>query len=150
MATDRIRKAVSSTARDHFKTVAKTFSGKGHTLTTDEPEEFGGADLGPTPLETFLSALGSCKTMTARMYADRKGWPLDEAVCSVEMQRRVPAAGGSTQVPHLDVSIEFRGDLTDEQRQRLYEIANRCPVQSIVTGECVLTSTLAGEQAHNT
>ena len=142
MAQDRIRKAVVSTGRDHFKTVARTFAGGGHTLTTDEPEDFGGKDLGPTPLEMFLASIGSCKTMTARMYADRKGWALDEVVCTVEVDYRVREGGGATKIPHLDITIEFKGELTEEQRDRLYEIANRCPVQRIVTEECVVASRL--------
>ncbi len=149
MAQDRIRKAAVSTGRDHFRTVARTFAGKGHTLTTDEPEAFGGKDLGPTPLEMFLASIGSCKTMTVRMYADRKGWPLEEAVCTVEADYRVREGGGPTKIPHIDITIEFKGDLTDEQRQRLYEIADRCPVQRIVTGECVVSSTLGRNTAES-
>lgn len=145
MAQDPIRKAVVTTGRTPYKTIAQTAGGAGHTIVCDEPESLGGADHGPTPLETFLAALGGCKTMTARLYADRKEWPLEEAVCTVEQQVRLVEGGGPTKVPHLDIKMEFVGDLTDEQRGRLLDIAERCPVQRMVTGECVVTTSLAQE-----
>jgi putative redox protein len=98
-----------------------------HTLVADEPVADGGEDAGPAPHEWILAALGACTSMTTRMYAVRKGWPL----VSVE----VSVAGD-----HVDGAfvltrhISFTGDLTDEQRVRLLDIANKCPVHRSLSG----------------
>lgn len=145
MAEEVIRRAVVSTGRTPYKTVARTEGGGGHEVVCDEPEQFHGADLGPTPLELFLAALGGCKTMTVRLYADRKEWPLEEAICTVQQQMREVEGGGPVKVPHIDIAMELVGDLTEEQRQKLLDIAERCPVQKMVTGECILQTKLVQE-----
>jgi putative redox protein len=102
-----------------------------HTLTADEPGALGGRDAGPSPYELLLAAVGSCKAITVRMYADRKGWPLDAVHVTVSHHR--PEGRNGPEL--LRASLRFEGELTDEQRRRLLEIAEKCPVQRTVTGE---------------
>ncbi len=103
-----------------------------HGLLADEPERVGGGDRGPTPYDLLLAALGACTAMTLRMYADRKGWPM-EAV-DVELEHRREHArdcddcGAGARVDVIERRLAVRGDLDEAQRSRLVEIANRCPV----------------------
>lgn len=104
-----------------------------HVLLADEPEDAGGADAGPNPYELLLAALGACAGITVQMYADRKQWPL-EGVNIVLSWARVHAedcAECDTEVRMVDgieMEVSFSGDLSEEQRLRLMEIANKCPV----------------------
>lgn len=132
--------------RDRFGT---TVEARTHTFQLDEPRDVGGTDTGPTPYEALLSALGACTVITLRMYADRKGWPLESA--------RVRLRTASAHEPDCEVcetdevgphdverEIELAGPLTDEQRERLLLVADRCPVkQTLERGVRVV----AGEQA---
>ena len=110
-----------------------------HAFPADEPVSLGGADAGPTPFELLLAALGSCMTMTMRLYADRKGWPLDGARVQL---RTAPSRDpdpevrmvGAKRVTHIEQRIEVTGALTEEQRARLIEIADRCPVKRALEG----------------
>jgi putative redox protein len=105
-----------------------------HTIVVDEPVALGGTGLGATPYELLLAALSSCMAMTLRMYADRKKWPLE----SVRVQLRTARAHEQdcenceteeVGIPHLARRIDLVGPLTDEQRKRLLQIADRCPVK---------------------
>lgn len=104
-------------------------------LQADEPTAVGGEALGPTPHELVLAGLGACKSMTMKMYATRKGWPL----ASVRVELTGAHVDGVYRI-HATLTIE--GDLTDEQRQRLREIADRCPVHRTLTGEIAIASEL--------
>jgi putative redox protein len=108
---------------------------RSHRLLADEPQTEGGTDAGPTPIELMLAALGSCKTITARMYADRKGWPLE----SVEIDLDHAGAGANQTAT---VRVRFLGPLTDEQRERLKDITDRCPVHRALSGGLAITSEL--------
>ncbi len=104
-----------------------------HGLESDEPAAVGGDDAGPSPYDLLLAALGACTGMTLRMYADRKQWPLESAVVHLK-HSRVHAVDGSAadstdaRTDHIARDIELSGALDDEQRARLIEIAERCPV----------------------
>jgi putative redox protein len=102
----------------------------GHSFVADEPVALGGTDAGPTPLDYLAAAVGSCTAITVRMYANRKGWPLDDVRVSMRHGRVAGAAPASSY--RLEKEIELVGALTDEQRDRLRAIADRCPVKLAV------------------
>jgi uncharacterized OsmC-like protein/esterase/lipase len=113
---------------------------RGHLLRADEPEEVGGTDTGPNPYELLLAGLGACTSMTLRMYADHKGWPL-EGVRVALRHSRIHAAdcedceSKEGKISRIEAELELAGDLDAEQRQRLGEIAARCPVHKTLAGE---------------
>lgn len=105
-----------------------------HQIIADEPASAGGSDTGPTPYDLLLAAVAGCTVMTMRLYADRKGWPLEGAAVGVRTARSHAAdCEGCEQsaLPKLAIErrIELRGTLTEEQRGRLLQIADRCPVK---------------------
>lgn len=105
-----------------------------HGLVADEPVALHGTDRGPTPYEYLLGALGSCMAMTLRSYADRKGWPLE----GVEVRLRTAQSHekdcencekAPVGITRIERSLDLSGPLTPEQRTRLLQIADRCPVK---------------------
>ncbi|MFI4896679.1 MAG: OsmC family protein [Phycisphaerales bacterium JB059] len=142
--TDAASGVVVDLGRAHYRT--EIVAG-GHTLIADEPEAMGGANAGPGPYELLLSALGACKAMTVRMYADHKGWGLERVVLSLRHDRRHPADcedcdDPKAKIDHIDVEIQLMGDLDEAQRARLLEIADRCPVHRTITGDLRVNSAL--------
>lgn len=109
-------------------------SARTHRLTIDEPRSVRGTDAGPSPYELLLAALAGCTAMTVRMYADRKGWPLEAAVVWLRQARahEPDCEHCPTQkvgLGSIERRVEFIGPLSAEQQARLLEIADRCPVK---------------------
>jgi putative redox protein len=133
---------VAETGRGKFQVEARAGSA---TLVIDEPKELGGLGSGPNPYDLLCAALGACTTMTIRMYADQKQWPLAQARVSVTHARRTLKTRDA-----FDRLIKLDGDLTEEQRQRLVSVAERCPVHLTLTNGADIRTTLApaSEPAH--
>ena len=112
----------------------------GHELRADEPEEIGGLGEGLDPYEFLIAGLGACTSMTVRMYAKRKGWALDHIEVTVRHVERM-TDGAAQDVFARELRLD--GDLSEEERQRLYEIAGRCPVARTLAKGVTITSTLA-------
>lgn len=111
-----------------------------HRLFADEPVSVKGADIGPSPYEYLCAALAACTSMTLRMYAERKDWPLEHVSVQVEHKRRND--GQNMPRDFFCREITLKGDLDTAQRERLLEIANKCPVHRTLENgsdvECLL------------
>lgn len=111
-----------------------------HAWLADEPKRVGGGNLGPDPYEHLLAALGTCTSMTIRMYANRKSWPLDDIEVTLA-HRREHATDSAEHGRGLEVlsrAIKLTGALTEAQRARLMEIADRCPVHRTLEGDLTI------------
>jgi putative redox protein len=106
----------------------------GHRIRSDEEVEKGGEDTGATPHELLLAALGSCTAMTLKVYAERKGWPLED----VKVTLNAVNGEGAYLITR---QVAIHGPLDAEQRQRLLEIADKCPVHRTLTGEITINTT---------
>jgi uncharacterized OsmC-like protein len=107
---------------------------RSHVQELDEPAGLGGSDAGPTPYEALLGALGGCTVITLRMYADRKGWPLEGAEVRMRQARShepdCEICESDDVGPYrVERQIELTGPLSEEQRARLMQIADRCPLK---------------------
>lgn len=117
-----------------------SITARNHTFHADSPIEDGGTDTAPTPEEMLLGSLGACAAITAKMYANRKGWPLVDVEIEMDVTRKSREAypnapGDSPYVHEVSEKITLIGaELNDEQRARIHEIMGRCPVRRIVTG----------------
>lgn len=100
----------------------------GNVVIADEPLEAGGQDLGFSPTELLVSALAACTSATLRMYADRKGWDLQEVKLEIDLDRN-----DETNKTVINRKIQLFGDLDEKQRERLLNVASACPVHKILT-----------------
>ena len=118
-----------------------------HVLLADEPREAGGDDRGPSPYSLLLMALGSCTSMTVRLYAARKGWPLERTTVRLRHFRDYMAdckdcEDKDAKMERIERVIEFAGDLDDTQRAKLMEIAEKCPVHRTLESRVKIDSRL--------
>jgi putative redox protein len=125
----------------------------GHVFAADEPTGAGGADSGPDPYSLLLAALGACTSVTIRMYADRKGWPLTGITVRLS-QEKIHARDcaecetrDDSRIDRITREIELSGELSEEQRKRLVEIAERCPVHRTLESQKEIVTRLAGDVA---
>lgn len=112
---------------------------QGHTWYVDEPQDKGGADSAPNPMQLLLSALAACTTVTVQMYAARKQWPLTGVEVDVQLNPEGNPASGNL----IKRKLTLLGDLDEEQRQRLLQVANACPVHKLLEGEIQIPTELA-------
>ncbi len=121
---------------------ANKVEASGHELICDEPVADGGANAGPQPFEYVLAGLGACTSMTVRMYADRKGWPLKNVSVRVTMEK-IDAPDGKGKIDRIVRAITLDGDLDAEQRARMIQIAEHCPVHKFLLGQKVIETVAA-------
>jgi len=137
--------AVAENGEGKFAQVVSV--GGRHVLRADEPLSYGGDDTGPGPYDYLLAGLGACTTMTVRMYANRKGWPLENV--SVKLKHdKIHAADCEDcetrdgKLDRIERELTISGALDDEQRQRLLEIADKCPVHRTLHSEVKVATVL--------
>jgi putative redox protein len=122
-------------------------AGPKHHVAADEPEAYGGTDRGLTPYQFLAAGLGACTSMTVRMYARRKGWPLDRVAVDVthdKVHAQDAGGAGGEKVDMFRRVLTLEGDLSGAQRARLLEIADRCPVHRTLEAGARVETRLAG------
>jgi len=131
--------AISAYTEQEYKTELFV---RGHHMIADEPLKVGGTNLGATPTGYLAASLASCTTMTLRMYADRKQWPVEsiQAAIVVEQERK-----SGTVKTHFRRELQFTGKLNQEQKERMQEIAGRCPVHRTLEGSITVETTLKSD-----
>jgi uncharacterized OsmC-like protein/alpha-beta hydrolase superfamily lysophospholipase len=118
-----------------------------HQLRADEPESFGGNDSGPGPYDLLLAGLGACTSITLRLYADRKAWPLSRITVNlahdkIHAEDCAECETKSGRLDRITRRLSLEGELDDAQRARLLEIADKCPVHRTLESEVVITTDL--------
>jgi putative redox protein len=127
---------------------AETIRSGAHVLLADEPVAVGGNDTGPNPYDYLVAALGACTAMTLRLYARQKKWPLQKVRVLLKHDK-VHAADCATcetkegKIDRIERTIGLDGPLSDDQKKRLLEIADRCPVHRTLTSEILIQTQLA-------
>ncbi|PWJ59542.1 putative redox protein [Dyadobacter jejuensis] len=123
-----------------------------HTLVADEPASVGGDDFGPSPYDLLVAGLAACSAMTVKLYAQRKEWPLEELYVYVTHDKKHeqdldPDQKGKGFMDHITKKLKFVGDLDEQQRQRLMEIASKCPVHKTLESKVVFETELLEKEA---
>ena len=140
--------AVTQTASDEWvvthignEKYRTDITARGHTIVADEPLSLGGTNLGPTPYDLLNAGLGACTVITMRMYADRKGWPLESVTARVRHEKvhakdcEECESDATGKIDRIDRQITIEGPLDEDQIKRLMNIANKCPVHRTLEGE---------------
>ena len=118
---------------------------RGHVFMADEPLARGGQDRGPSPHEFILAGLGACSSITLRIYADRKGWRLGQISVGLDLSRRpAPEAGSGSKLDVIEKIISVAGETTAEQREKLIEIADKCPMHRLLMAQGKVIETRYG------
>ena len=118
--------------------------GAGHSFITDEPIAAGGEDAGPDPYTLLLAALGSCISMTLKLYARRKEWPLESVTVHLKQNRihskdcKECLQDKDGFIHRIERTVSITGPLSEEQRARLQEIAHKCPIHKTLSSEIVI------------
>ena len=124
-------------------TYAQAIKARMHEWAAGEPVDLGGTDNGPTLYELLLSALGACTSITLEMYAARKGWPLEKVHVTLEHSKEDRAGENDGKpVDMIDRIVRLQGPLDDEQRAKLIEIAEKCPVHRTLTNQININTLL--------
>ncbi|CAA9441832.1 MAG: hypothetical protein AVDCRST_MAG37-1450 [uncultured Rubrobacteraceae bacterium] len=115
----------------------------GYSMVVDEPVAFGGTGAGPTPYDYLLAALGGCAAMTVRMYANRKGWPLDSVRVRMEHSKIhardcEKCENENGRIDRIELQLELTGPLDEHQRRRLGKITEKCPVHRSLDSEMLI------------
>jgi len=140
--------AIKVTVESEGRGLAQRIQAGRHDLRSDEPTSAGGTDTGPDPYDLLLAALGACTSMTLRVYAARKNWPLEKVVVRlghgrIHAQDCTDCETKEGSIDRFEREIEVHGALSPEQRQRLLEIAEMCPVHRTLMGAKKIASRLA-------
>lgn len=135
------------TVRGNASGFAQQISARTHRLTADEPVDDGGTDTGPSPYELLLAALGACTSMTLAMYARRKQWPLEEVAVElrhwkIHAEDCADCETREGMLDHVEREVRLFGPLSQEQKSKLLEIANKCPVHRTLKSEIDIQSRL--------
>jgi putative redox protein len=126
-----------ATARRENGTLKHNVEIRSHHVTADEPEQNGGSDSGPSPQELLAASLASCTAITIEMYADRKGWQIGDVVVDVDYE---PAQRGSP--TRFEMAVSLPKELPEDQRERLLQIAAKCPVHRTLESEVMFEERL--------
>jgi len=128
-----MEKVKSHIGKENYKVIIESQSG--NILIADEPVENGGKNLGLSPFELIAAALSACTSITVRMYADRKDWSLTDV--NTDISVNWDKANNKTIIQR---KIKFSGNLSDEQKNRLLQIANVCPVHKVLTNSILINT----------
>jgi putative redox protein len=131
--TEFIESATALIGRTQYQTVVNS---GGHGLIADEPLEAEGSNTGMSPFSLLLASLASCTVITLRMYINRKMWPIEEVKADIEMFKTLSGT-------RIETKLSFKGDVNDEQKNRLLKIANACPVHKILIGNIDINTVIS-------
>ena len=129
---------------ENYKTV---MTAGNHELISDEPEKVGGKDLGPDPYDYLLMSLGSCSVITMRMYAERKEWPVEDIYIEIRhfkdhAEDCEDCDDPKARIDKIEKEIIIKGDLSNDQIERLLEISKKCPVHRTLLNDIEIKSTV--------